>query len=55
MCSVSCEHYRKSDVSGFLGLVSNVDFVEKVGLELHLEETRIWIKSHQRGGKAEQR
>lgn len=33
---------------GSSGLVSNVDFVEKVGLELDLGETRIWIKSHKR-------
>lgn len=33
---------------GSCGLVSNVDFVEKVGLELDLEEPRIWIKSYRR-------
>lgn len=48
MYSISCEHYRKSDVRKFLWLLSNVDFVEKVGLELDLEESRIWIKSHKR-------
>lgn len=33
---------------GSFGLVGNVDFEEKVGLELDLGEPRIWIKSHKK-------